>query len=97
MITRQENYQAVGCTIANNLEQAIAIAAELGNELCIAGGAEIYTLALPFAQSIYLTEVHQAFDGDAFFPLLDEAIYRLVSSENIQASIAYTHSVYLRR
>lgn len=97
VISRQESYQAAGCTVATSLEQAIAVAAERGNELYIAGGAEIYAIAMPFAHGIYLTEVHQAFNGDAFFPPLDEAVYRLVSSEKVQASIAYTHSVYVRR
>ena len=34
----------------------------------ILGGAQIYKLALPIANRIYLTRVHQEPEGDAFFP-----------------------------
>jgi dihydrofolate reductase (trimethoprim resistance protein) len=97
VISRQTNYLAAGCTVATTLAQAIAIAAETGHELYVAGGAEIYALAMPHAHGIFLTEVHQSFDGDAFFPKLDETDFELVSSETIQAAILYTYSVYVRR
>ncbi len=41
-----------------------------------------------------LSEVHQTFEGDAFFPMLNETEFELVSTETIQAVIPYTHSVY---
>lgn len=44
----------------------------LDGEVFIIGGAQIYELALPIADKIYLTRVHQTVDGDAFFPELDE-------------------------
>ncbi|ENG1821463.1 dihydrofolate reductase, partial [Salmonella enterica subsp. enterica serovar Typhimurium] len=67
------------------------------HELYVAGGAEIYTLALPHAHGVFLSEVHQTFEGDAFFPMLNETEFELVSTETIQAVIPYTHSVYARR
>ncbi len=97
VISRQTNYLASGCTVATTLAQAIAIAAEGGNDLYVAGGAEIYALAMPHAHGVFLSEVHQTFDGDAFFPKLDEKDFELVSSETIQATIPYTYSVYVRR
>jgi dihydrofolate reductase (trimethoprim resistance protein) len=97
VISRQERYQATGCTVANSLEQAITVATGLGKDLYVAGGAEIYALAMPLAHGVYLSEVHQTFDGDAFFPELDETKFELVSSGRVNASIPYTHSVYLRR
>nr|AMP56822.1 DHFR_1 [uncultured bacterium]AMP56976.1 DHFR_1 [uncultured bacterium] len=97
VISRQTSYRAAGCTVVSNLSQAIAFAAERGNELYVAGGAEIYALAMPHAHCVFLSEVHQTFDGDAFFPRLDQTEFEVVSSEAVQASIPYTHSVYVRR
>jgi dihydrofolate reductase len=37
-------------------------------ELCVIGGAQIYALALPYADRIHLTQVHAAIAGDVFFP-----------------------------
>jgi dihydrofolate reductase len=38
-------------------------------QLCVIGGAEVYRLALPLADRIYLTLVHAAVAGDTYFPL----------------------------
>ncbi|MGG2283661.1 dihydrofolate reductase, partial [Escherichia coli] len=59
VISRQANYRATGCVVVSTLSHAIALASELGNELYVAGGAEIYTLALPHAHGVFLSEVHQ--------------------------------------
>ncbi|MGK6764624.1 dihydrofolate reductase [Pseudomonas aeruginosa] len=90
VISRQANYRATGCVVVSTLSHAIALASELGNELYVAGGAEIYTLALPHAHGVFLSEVHQTFEGDAFFPMLNETEFELVSTETIQAVIPYT-------
>ena len=37
-------------------------------EAFIIGGAEIYNLALPLSQRLYLTEIDAVIDGDTFFP-----------------------------
>lgn len=40
-------------------------------DLCVAGGGEVFALALPYAQSLYLTEVDTRVEGaDAYFPAL---------------------------
>ena len=97
IITRQTQYPATGCYVANSFEQAIAIVSAHGNELFVAGGAEIYIQAMALAHGVYLSEVHRSFEGDAFFPAIDEAVFALLSSERIEASIPYTLSVYERR
>ena len=53
VISRQANYRATGCVVVSTLSHAIALASELGNELYVAGGAEIYTLALPHATACF--------------------------------------------
>lgn len=97
VISRQPNYRVAGCTVVSSISDAIAFAAGRGDELYVAGGAEIYALAIPYAHRVFLSELHQNFDGDAFFPRLRETEFEVVSSETIQASIPYTHSVYERR
>ena len=51
-------------------------------EVFVAGGAQIYALALPRADRIYLTRVHRAVEGDAFFPPLDMAAWGEVARED---------------
>jgi dihydrofolate reductase len=67
-----------GCEMARGLEEAIALARTTDEEPRIIGGAAIYEAALPLATRIFLTEVHRAVDGDAFFHL-DRAGWRETS------------------
>lgn len=58
------------------LEMGIAYAQEQGEkELFIIGGAEIYRLAMPLLNRLYVTQVHTCLDGDAFFPEIDKKIW----------------------
>ena len=47
----------------------------------VAGGAEIYAQALPFASRLVITEVHRAIAGDARFPAIDPAVWRETARE----------------
>lgn len=80
IITKNPEFQIEGCITVHSLEEAIEAANEIEeNEAFIIGGAEIYRLALPFADTIYLTEVHHSFEGDTFFPAIDKDIWEEVN------------------
>lgn len=66
VVTRQTDWKADGAVAASSLGAATA---GTSGTVMIIGGAEIYDRALPMATRIELTEVHQAFDGDATFAL----------------------------
>ncbi|MCC3153116.1 dihydrofolate reductase [Hymenobacter sp. BT770] len=100
VVTRQPNWTAPGCETAPSVSTALDRARELDEEVCVIGGGEIYREALPYADVIYLTEVHHPFEGDAFFPALDPAEWREESRERHEADEqhAYPFSfVTLRR
>lgn len=80
IITKNPEFQIEGCITVHSLEEAIEAANEIEeNEAFIIGGAEIYRLALPFVDTIYLTEVHHSFEGDTFFPAIDKDIWEEVN------------------
>lgn len=65
VITRNPDFSSEGVEVANSFEKAM--------ELCywncyVIGGAEIYSIALPRAEKLYLTKVDGEFEADAFFP-----------------------------
>jgi len=71
VITRQTGVQYNGATIVGSLEEAMAIAKQNDyKELMVIGGGEIYSMALPLAQTIFLTRVHTHIEGDTYFPEL---------------------------
>jgi dihydrofolate reductase len=74
VITRQTDYKANGSVVVNSVEAALEIAKENGDkEPFIIGGGQIYKLALEanLVDRIYLTKIHHTFDGDTFFPELN--------------------------
>jgi len=82
VVTRDAGFAAADADVVHGLDEAIrkaeAYETLLGEEegkeeIFIIGGAEIYAQALARADRIYMTEVHMAPPGDAFFPDMDES------------------------
>ena len=74
VVTRQTDYAAEGCVVVNSVEAALKIAKENGDkEPFIIGGGQIYKLALEakLVDKIYLPKINHTFDGDTFFPELE--------------------------
>ena len=71
IVVSRTNFQHPGALTCKDLDEAIDQAAKTGSdEVCVIGGAQIYALALPVADKIYLTRMHQSPEGDAMFPTL---------------------------
>lgn len=76
VITRQTDWRADGAEVVGSLDEAIKKASqEKPEEIMVIGGAQIYEASLPLADRVYLTQVHQAFEGDTCFPELGEGWY----------------------
>ncbi|TGE02506.1 dihydrofolate reductase [Methylobacterium nonmethylotrophicum] len=69
VLTRDSAWQAQGAERAASLEEALRLAGD-AQEVMVAGGAQIYALALPRADRLYLTEVDAAPEGDVRFPAI---------------------------
>ncbi len=50
-------------------------------EAFVIGGAMIYNFLMPYVKKMYVTEIEKDFDGDAFFPRIDDKIWKEVSRE----------------
>jgi dihydrofolate reductase len=91
VLTRNEDWSADGVTVVHSLHQALDMAHDLGRqdphddtpttpEVMIIGGADIFALALPLADRLYLTRVQGAPPGDTYFPPYDSSEWQEVSS-----------------
>jgi dihydrofolate reductase len=80
IVTRNPDYAVEGALIAHSLEGAIALAGD-DPEIFLIGGAELYQDGLKLADTLYITEVHEAVEGDAHFPQWDSQQWREVSRE----------------
>lgn len=86
ILTRDDRFQAEGCVVVSSWEEAL-IAAQNAKapEIFIIGGAQIYAQLLPQVQRLYLTKIHQTFDGDTFFPALLPNEWQEISCETHDA------------
>lgn len=100
VVTRQLDWQAEGCQVAHSVPQALEMAWAVNEDVMVIGGGEVYRQALPAADTVYLTEVHHAFEGDVVFPDLNPLEWREETRERHEpdAKHAYAFSfVTLRR
>ena len=85
VITRNKDYEMPeGGIVASSLVNALETVKN-ETEVFFIGGAQIYKIAIPFANTMYITRVHHYFEGDAFFPEYDKSQWKLVSSEHHKA------------
>ena len=93
IISRNPDYDAMGCEVFTSLEESLERAQKLTqDEIFIIGGGQIYKLGLPHADKMYLTEIHESFDADAFFPEWDESIWEEVSRTPHPTDEKHKHS-----
>ncbi len=90
VLTRQPDFVAHGADVANELQQAVELAA--GDTVMIIGGAQVYRLALPIADQILLTRIHAEIDGDIYFPDVDWSKWQRVDTRDHPADDRHAHS-----
>lgn len=84
VLTRQNNFTEKDCIVLNSLETALDFAKKNNEtEVFIIGGGQIYKEALDknLVDKMYITHVHQAFEGDTFFPEIDNSKWQKTSEE----------------
>ncbi len=84
VVTRQQDYAPEGVQVAHSLEQALGMAH--GDEVFLAGGADIYRQAMDRVRRLYLTRIDREYEGDAFFPPLDLSAWTLLAEEHHPAT-----------
>ncbi len=103
VISRDPSYRAEGCDTVTTIGEAIALAKKDNvDEIFVIGGGEIYKLALPLADRLYLTRVHTVIEGgEAFFPDVSwdqwKEVRRTEHLADAENPLAFTMLVYDRK
>jgi dihydrofolate reductase len=105
VLTFDQDFHPEGTTVFHDFDEAIAYVRAKGEEKAfVTGGATIYKLGLNVADTLELTRVHRAFDGDVRFPEFDLKDWELISSEDHESldavsntSVRFTYETYKRR
>ena len=87
IVTRNPYFIASNCLVVHTVEEGLKIAQENGEEEAfIIGGAQIYSLSLPYLDRLYLTEIDLDVEGDVHFPQLNMDEWMLVSEDPRKAN-----------
>lgn len=91
VISRQPDLHIEGVKVLDSLDAAIRHAENIClingvDEAVVMGGAEIYALALPKADRLYMTQVHAEVHGDAYFPEIDLNDWQELGRDDFSAS-----------
>lgn len=67
----------------------------------VIGGATIYKLLLPFTEKMYITKIDEEFEGDVYFPKINETEWKTVKEESgvkdEENPYDYKYITYLRK
>lgn len=92
--------QFPGCIMASSIESALTLSDE-HEECFIIGGGSIYRQFLPHASKLYITQIHNNFDADTFFPEINYDEWDEISREKFETSgdnnISYSYVLYKRK
>lgn len=85
VITRQKGFAAEGIVTADSLDDALKKGKQYADKnIFIIGGGEIYRQSLALTDRVYLTRIHQSFEGDTFFPELPQEKWKIIFREDHQ-------------
>jgi dihydrofolate reductase len=85
VLSRQPKLELpAGVLVAHSFGEALRICGQ-DSEPFVIGGGEVYRLALPHVDKMYLTRIGAELGGDVVFPAVDFSPWRLLSEEHISA------------
>ncbi len=67
VLTRSKTYPNMNVEVCSNLDQALELL-ESEDKVFVIGGGEIYKQTIGIADELYITEIHNNYQGDTFFP-----------------------------
>lgn len=87
-----------GAYVVSDFSEAVKAACSMGYEdVFVCGGEKIYEEALPLAHGIFLTKVSAEYEGDAFFPSINEADFTVTDREDFTGDPSFSFITLKRK
>lgn len=80
----REEDKREGILYFSSVEEALEAAQTGPEQVFIIGGASIYSQMIGRADRLYISKIHDEYEGDTFFPEIDENIWKIVGTEDFQ-------------
>ena len=90
VLTRQTDWAVEGVLTASDLETALELAGD-DEEVFVIGGSQIYQLALPLVDRLYVTRVRASVSGDTYFPEITGEQWQLEQNDSFSADEKNDH------
>ena len=90
VLTRQTDWAVEGVLTASDLETALELAGD-DEEVFVIGGSQIYQLALPLVDRLYVTRVQASVSGDTYFPEITGEQWQLEQNDSFSADEKNDH------
>jgi len=84
VLSARKGLNIEGCDVVDTPDAAIRLAGG-AEEVMVIGGGSVYSQMLPMADRIYMTRINGTFDGDTFFPELDDKEWQVVDRVDFPA------------
>jgi dihydrofolate reductase len=92
VLTRDAAWASEGAIAVHSLDEAVKQANDTP-ELMVIGGADVFRLALPRADRLYLTRMHARVKGDTRFPALDWSAWREIERQAYAADEKHAYAM----
>ena len=101
IVLSRSGFRCEGALAAPDIDTALALAerqceADGVHECFVAGGADIYALALPRADRLYVTLIDADLEGDTYFPPVELVDFQVISVEDFPADEKHAHPFTIR-
>lgn len=71
VLTRDRNWQTEGVTVIHQPEEILELPL-MDKNIFIIGGADIFSLYLPLIDNLFISQIHDEYAGDTYFPSFKE-------------------------
>ncbi|MFT8362507.1 MAG: dihydrofolate reductase [Sporolactobacillus sp.] len=89
-----------GVRLIHSVNELLSSKICLGRECFVIGGAQIFDLLAPYADRLYVTQIHAEFEGDTYFRSYQAMDWKRVTQEpgrlNAKNKYPHTFEVYER-
>lgn len=97
-IVLSRSLQEEGIIIYRDFPTLLSYLQSLDEEVMVIGGASIYSLFLPYADNLYLTEIDAEAEADVYFPkFAEEEFEKIILEETEENDINYRFTLRRRK
>lgn len=102
VLTKSKTFKEKGALVFPSFEEALEyckqdeVLEEYGKEIFITGGGEIYRQTLSLTDRLYVTRIHEDYEGDVFYPEIPMDQFKETSRVDRMDPIPFSFLIYER-